>query len=64
MVKLGYRLSDQFYDHLLKSLAFRANSQPNAPKPPHGAGVSGYTSILFDDFIYCCVKIQVHGNIY
>ena len=29
-VLLGYRLSDQFYDHLLKSLAFRANSQPNA----------------------------------
>ena len=58
----GYRLSDQFYDVLIKSVQFRANSQMNAPKhSPYDSAYSNPNSskVLFDDFIYICCKIQV-----
>ncbi|RNA03930.1 programmed cell death 6 isoform X2 [Brachionus plicatilis] len=60
LTAFGYRLSDQFFNTLIGHLQFKANSSSSAPKS--SAAQPFETKILFDDFIFICIKIQTLTN--
>jgi len=63
LVSFGYRLSDSFYEILLKTLATRKNilrSGGDGALRTHRA--DDVNAVLFDDFIYICCKIQTLTN--
>ena len=56
LTSFGYRLSDPIYDVLIRSIKYRSNN--SNPAASRANPFVNNNTVLFDDFIYICCKIQ------
>lgn len=59
LTSFGYRLGDDVYETILKSLAYK---NANNSDQKFGMPIPSANTVKFDDFIYLCLRIQTLTN--